>query len=64
MKEFLKGNYALDARIETGEEVEGDGTEEEFERTALARLGGSICFVRKKGFVWRGEAEERDGARP
>ena len=63
MKEFLKGNYELAAKIDDAEDVEGDGAEEEFERTALARLGGSICFVRKKGFVWRGETEEADGAR-
>ena len=64
MKEFLKGNYALDAKIEETEEAAADGTEEEFERTALARLGGSICFVRKKGFVWRGDDPRAvDGAR-
>lgn len=22
---------------------------------ALSRLGGSICFVSKKGFLWRGD---------
>ena len=61
MKEFLKGNYTLDAKIEDPEAIEAEGAEEEFERTALARLGGSICFVRKKGFVWKGETGEKGG---
>ena len=54
MTKFLKGNYDLDATITEDEEPE-TGAMAEFERTALSRLGGSICFVRKQGFVWRGD---------
>ena len=60
MSKYLKGNYKLDVTIEEAREG-GDAarTVDEFERTALSRLGGSICFVSKKGFLWKGE----DGAR-
>jgi hypothetical protein len=55
MTEFLKGNYEVKAEIREDE----DGTEaratEAFERRALSRLGGSICFVSKKSFLWEGD---------
>jgi hypothetical protein len=59
MSKFLKGNYELDVTIEETHEGDAARTVEEFERKALSRLGGSICFVSKKGFLWKGE----DGAR-
>jgi hypothetical protein len=61
MKEFLKGNYKIDAEIKETEEEEGNRFTGEFEKKALARLGGSICFVSKKAFVWKGE-ENTDGS--
>ena len=58
MKEYLKGNYKVDAVIqETEAELEA-GSTEAFERKALSRLGGSICFVSKKGFLWKGESAD------
>jgi hypothetical protein len=61
MPEFLKGNYQLDAKIEEREDA-ADSTDE-FERKALSRLGGSICFVSKKGFLWKGDGKDKaDGA--
>ena len=36
---------------------------DEFEKQALSRLGGSICFVSKKGFLWKGEDGKTDGPR-
>jgi hypothetical protein len=60
MTEFLKGNYKLDAKIEAKPE-DADATEA-FEKKALSRLGGSICFVSKKGFLWNGDAKGK--ARP
>ena len=55
MPEFLKGNYKVDTKIED----KGDAADstDEFEKKALSRLGGSICFVSKKGLMWQGEAE-------
>lgn len=53
MNEYLKGNYEVDVKIE--EAAEAADTTDEFERKALARLGGSICFVSKKTLIWNGE---------
>jgi Protein of unknown function DUF115 len=44
--QFLKGNYRLDVTI-VEPTVETDATDA-FEKKALARLGGSICFVSKR----------------
>ena len=60
MKEFLKGNYKVDAVIQESEtEAEADATEA-FERKALSRLGGSICFVSKKSFIWEGDKQKSE----
>jgi hypothetical protein len=59
MKEYLKGNYTLEVTIKEAT-VETDQTEA-FEKKALSRLGGSICFVSKKGFLWKGDGA--DGTR-
>ena len=60
MPEFLKGNYKVDAKIED----KGDAADstDEFEKKALSRLGGSICFVSKKSLIWHGEAQPAGGA--
>ena len=58
MKEFLKGNYKVDAVIQESEAEAEAGATEAFERKALSRLGGSICFVSKKAFIWTGESEQ------
>ena len=55
MKEFLKGNYRVDAVIKESEAEAEAGATEAFERKALSRLGGSICFVSKKNFLWEGD---------
>jgi hypothetical protein len=60
MPDFLKGNYKVDTKIEdTGDAA--DSTDE-FEKKALSRLGGSICFVSKKSLMWTGEAQPAGGA--
>ena len=61
MPEFLKGNYTVDATIE--DKAEGADSTDEFEKKALSRLGGSICFVSKKKLVWNGDDKVKaDGA--
>jgi hypothetical protein len=55
MPEFLKGNYKLAAAIED-KAAAADSTDE-FEKKALSRLGGSICFVSKKALMWQGEPQ-------
>ncbi len=57
MKQFLKGNYELKTVIEEPKEGDEDATGA-FERKALSRLGGSICFVSKKGFLWKGDKKD------
>jgi hypothetical protein len=65
MPSFLKGNYDLS---QDPEDVRGDDNASEktltdrFEESALARLGGSICFVRKeKTLLWTGDENEKSG---
>jgi hypothetical protein len=60
MPEFLKGNYKVDAIIE--DKTDAADSTDEFEKKALSRLGGSICFVSKKGLIWQGEAQPAGGA--
>ena len=55
MSEFLKGNYELKVEIEEKKQDAEHTATDEFERKALSRLGGSICFVSKKGFLWTGD---------
>ena len=54
MTKFLKGNYRLPKG--KGKLVAGASKKDltdEFEESALAKLGGSLCFVMKKGtFIW------------
>lgn len=55
----LKGNF------ETKKPVSGTRheltVEEQFEKEALKRLGGSIAFVSKKKFLWTGDTEKAPG---
>ena len=61
MKEFLKGNYKVDTEIKETAADERSQLETEFERKALSRLGGSICFVSKKSFIWNGDQPQSNG---
>ena len=63
MKEFLKGNYKVDTEIKETVADERSQLETEFERKALSRLGGSICFVSKKSFIWNGPGEAQPAGR-
>ena len=62
MPEFLKGNYKVNVKIEDKSDA-ADSTDE-FEKKALSRLGGSICFVSKKSLIWNGDKDKAkaDGA--
>jgi hypothetical protein len=62
MTDYLKGNYKLDAKIEERQEAAPTSTDE-FEKKALSRLGGSICFVSKKGFLWKGDDANGSGSK-
>jgi hypothetical protein len=60
MPDFLKGNYKIDVTIE--DKADAADSTDEFEKKALSRLGGSICFVSKKSLIWQGEAQPDGGA--
>lgn len=57
MTDVLKGNFKTkhDVKVEEGK---GKTLEEQFEKEALKRLGGSIAFVSKKRVLWE---SDRDG---
>ena len=61
MTSFLKGNYNLStAPSKTKRKRSGSKSlTEKLEEVALAKLGGSICFVMKKNtFMWNGDTSE------
>jgi hypothetical protein len=60
--DYLKGNYKVDAKIEEPADQAATSTDE-FEKKALSRLGGSICFVSKKGFIWKGDGADGSGTK-
>ena len=68
MSQFINGNYDLPSengksrKKKAKSKVETKPTVvEEFERQALARLGGSIAFIAKKSLVWNGDDAEKSG---
>ncbi len=64
MAEFLKGNYRLPKRQAkvSGRRKSEKSLTQRFEEAALAKLGGSICFVVKdKTLLWTGDSSEETG---
>lgn len=60
MSDLLKGNFKVQKDVVLEVKDERERQKEEFERTALRRLGGSIAFASpKKGFIWVG-SEKRN----
>ena len=62
--DYLKGNYELAPAAAADTTPPPAPTaaslEEEFERQALQKLGGSIAFIKKsKSFVWKGPSSDR-----
>jgi hypothetical protein len=55
MSQILRGNFTT--RNSVTPEVQAPTLEQQFEREALKRLGGSIAFVSKKKLLWTGDAE-------
>ena len=60
LNDYLKGNYDLAPANPVGARKDAPrpataSLEEEFERQALQKLGGSIAFIKKsKSFIWKG----------
>ena len=51
MDEILKGNFKTKHKVIVSENAKLS-LEEQFEREALKRLGGSIAFVSKQKVLW------------
>jgi hypothetical protein len=56
MSQILRGNFTTKKSVTP--DVQAPTLEQQFEREALKRLGGSIAFVSKKKLLWTGD----DGA--
>lgn len=65
MAKFLKGNYRLpNSRKVSVQQKRSKDLTDQLEESALAKLGGSLCFVMKKNrFVWPGDANTHESAR-
>ncbi len=66
MPKFLKGNYRVlrNKKGSVSRRRKKDLTDK-FEESALAKLGGSLCFVMKGNtFVWKGDEVEKTGKKP
>ena len=66
MSDFLKGNYQVPnlagSDAEAGNHEKTRSLTEQMEESALAKLGGSMCFVIKGSqFVWSGDEVEETG---
>jgi len=60
MGKLLKGNYELGkGKNKSIKRARKKDLTAKFEESALAKLGGSLCFVMKKNtFVWKGDEGE------
>lgn len=58
MSNFLKGNFKTKRTVQKKRQETENQIEAKFERTALKRLGGSIAFVSRKGFLWKGKKSD------
>ena len=63
MSKFLKGNYRLSkGKGEVTVKKTKKDLTDRLEETALSKLGGSLCFVMKKGaFVWSEKPDDASG---
>lgn len=55
-KSYLLGNFTP-KRNPVPRPADAPSATDEFEARSLRRLGGSIAFVSKKGFLWTGPAK-------
>jgi len=61
MNKILRGNFEPAKSVEV--EQHKDTLEDQFEREALKRLGGSIAFVSRKKLLWTGDPGSGEGGR-
>lgn len=58
MSEVLKGNFKTKKDVKPGD-ARKKSLEEQFEKEALKKLGGSIAFVSKRKVMW--DVGEKEG---
>jgi hypothetical protein len=58
MSDLLKGNFKVEREV--ADNKSESTAEEQFEREALRKLGGSIAFVSKQKVMW----EKSEGGEP
>lgn len=58
MSDILKGNFKTKNPVNAGAR-KGKTLEEQFEKEALKRLGGSIAFVSKRKVVWDANEKQK-----
>ena len=62
MAKLLRGNYDVPKAVKSTTRKAKKSLTDQFEESALAKLGGSIAFVMKKNtFMWSGESSEETG---
>ena len=57
MSELLRGNFKIKKQVKTPDKKE-ETLEDQFEREALKRLGGSIAYVSKRKVIWGKQGKE------
>lgn len=62
MSDVLKGNFKTKKVVKPSDARE-QSLEEQFEKEALKKLGGSIAFVSKRKVMWD-MGEKKDGNKP
>ena len=67
MNKLIKGNYDTNNIIDDNDNIEEkDSLENEFEKAALNKLGGSIAYVSRRRVMWSvkdgGKIEEMDSS--
>ena len=61
MNDYLKGNFRVKKEVKEKEHKETDknkALKEEYEKKAIATVGGSMVFIEKDLMFWDGESED------
>lgn len=61
VNKILRGNFEPAKQVDV--EQQQATLEDQFEREALKRLGGSIAFVSRKKLLWTGEPSDGSGGK-
>jgi hypothetical protein len=59
MKSMLKGTYKIKKKMVKSGRKTGKKTFEDFESSAMQKLGGSIAFVSKAAMIWCGDEKTK-----